>query len=48
MRTGINGHRVSIDKINFMRDIAYIRVYYYKDINDKYPDNDMPISDDGD
>lgn len=30
-RTGLNIHRVSVNKIDFMRDIAVIRVYYYED-----------------
>lgn len=47
-RTGIDGHRISIDKVNFLRDIAYIRVYYYKNINNQFLDDDTPISgDDG-
>lgn len=28
-RTGINAHRVSIQKINFLKDSAEIKVYYY-------------------
>jgi hypothetical protein len=28
-RTGINVHRVSIQKINFLKDSAEIRIYYY-------------------
>ena len=47
-RTGIDGHRVTIDKVNFLRDVANIRVYFYKDINSQYPDDDNPISGDGD
>jgi hypothetical protein len=46
-RTGIDGHRISIDKVNFLRDVAYIRVYYYKDINNRFADENNPISDDG-
>ncbi|HRZ98769.1 MAG TPA: DUF4956 domain-containing protein, partial [Paludibacter sp.] len=28
-RTGLNIHRVSINEIDFLRDIAIINVYYY-------------------
>ncbi len=30
-RTGINAHRISIGKIDFLRDSAQIKVYYYED-----------------
>jgi hypothetical protein len=29
-RTGINAHRVSIQKINFLKDTAQLKVYYYE------------------
>lgn len=29
-RTGINIHRISIERIDFLKDIAFIRVYYYE------------------
>jgi hypothetical protein len=29
-RTGINAHRISIQKINFLKDSAQIKVYYYE------------------
>lgn len=47
-RTGIDGHRVSIDKIDFLKDVAYIRVFFYKDKNEVFANNDAHISDDGD
>jgi hypothetical protein len=30
-RTGLNIHRVSINKIDFLKDIAVVKVYYYED-----------------
>lgn len=30
-RTGINAHRISIGKIDFLRDSAQIKVYYYEE-----------------
>jgi len=30
-RTGLNIHRASINKIDFLKDIAVIKVYYYED-----------------
>jgi cation transport ATPase len=30
VRTGLNIHRITIDRINFLRDTAVIRVYYYE------------------
>ena len=32
-RTGLNIHRVNIGRINFLRDTARIRVFYYEDEN---------------
>jgi hypothetical protein len=29
-RTGINVHRVSIQRINFLKDSAQIKIYYYE------------------
>jgi hypothetical protein len=29
-RTGINVHRISIQKINFLRDTAQLKIYYYE------------------
>src|ERR1700741_1395394 len=29
-RTGINAHRVSVQKINFLKDSAQIKIYYYE------------------
>src|ERR1700741_1667742 len=29
-RTGINAHRVSVQKINFVKDSAQIKIYYYE------------------
>ena len=29
-RTGINAHRISIQKINFLKDSAQIKVFYYE------------------
>ena len=29
-RTGINVHRISIQKIDFLRDAAQIKIYYYE------------------
>jgi hypothetical protein len=29
-RTGINAHRFSIQKIDFLKDAAQIKVYYYE------------------
>jgi hypothetical protein len=29
-RTGINVHRISIQKIDFLKDAAQIKVYYYE------------------
>ncbi|MFL5752296.1 MAG: DUF4956 domain-containing protein [Bacteroidia bacterium] len=29
-RTGINAHRISIQRINFLKDSADIKIYYYK------------------
>jgi hypothetical protein len=34
-RTGLNVYRVSIDRINFMRDTAKIRIFYRQDKNDE-------------
>lgn len=35
-RTGLNIHKISIGKINFMKDTASIKVYYYdKKVNEK-------------
>ena len=31
-RTGLNIHRASINKIDFLKDIAVVKVYYYEDI----------------
>jgi hypothetical protein len=28
-RTGLNIHRISIDKLDYLRDVARIKVYYY-------------------
>jgi hypothetical protein len=33
-RTGLPIHRFSITKIDFLRDMATIRVYYYQDKKD--------------
>ena len=30
-RTGLHIHRVSVDKINFLKDVAVVRVYFYED-----------------
>lgn len=30
-RAGINIHRYTIQKIDFLKDAAYIKVYYYQD-----------------
>jgi hypothetical protein len=30
-RTGLDIHRVSISKIDFLKDIAVVRAYYYED-----------------
>lgn len=30
-RTGLNIHRASINKIDFLKDIAVVKVYYYED-----------------
>jgi hypothetical protein len=29
-RTGINAHRISIQRINFLKDSALIKIYYYE------------------
>ena len=29
-RTGIDAHRISIQKINFLKDSAIIKIYYYE------------------
>jgi hypothetical protein len=29
-RTGLNIHRVSIGKIDFLRDVAIVKAYYYE------------------
>ncbi|WP_428221955.1 DUF4956 domain-containing protein [Flavobacterium croceum] len=29
-RTGLNIHRISIGRIDFLKDIAHIKVYYYE------------------
>ena len=31
-RTGLNIHRASINKIDFLKDIAVVKVYYYEDL----------------
>jgi hypothetical protein len=30
LRTGINAHRIAVQKINFLKDSALIKVYYYE------------------
>jgi hypothetical protein len=31
-RTGLNIHRVSISRIDFLKDVAIVKIYYYEDI----------------
>ncbi len=31
-RTGLNIHRIAIDKINFLKDTTTVRLFYYEDI----------------
>jgi len=37
-RTGLNIKRIEIERINFLRDTARIRIYYSDDVNDKFLD----------
>ncbi|MGZ3883293.1 MAG: DUF4956 domain-containing protein, partial [Bacteroidia bacterium] len=30
IRTGINAHRIAVQKINFLKDSALIKIYYYE------------------
>ena len=38
-RTGLNIHRIYIERINFLRDTARILVYYYNENNDTISEN---------
>jgi hypothetical protein len=31
LRTGLNVHRISIGKIDFLKDAAQIKIYYYEE-----------------
>ena len=30
-RTGLNIHRASVNRIDFLKDIAVVKIYYYED-----------------
>lgn len=45
-RTGLNIHRFEIGRIDFMRDIARIRIYYYNENDTEYDETELYDIDD--